>query len=580
MSNPTVTDILNVFDVDNQIFEITGTFRYRFFDPIEQVDEENRFVSDPVLYPPDVIGTPRYNRIQWKSKAPELTQIGLTSEIELVHRKNFFFASDLSPSYCVLTCAEKDLVQTQNHAISDNATTGSKLEYLLTTISSNEYTEDLEENLDSATDSSKIPVIDPTTNRPVEIVSVRDSIQAPDIQIRARSINSILTSSHRSPLSGGVYGSLLEKAKVLDKKRAAQDDPDARRLTTFFHTIQKIKDAPDTQFPSISRVGKPASYLKTWTPVGYAISKYRLTSGKETYMYTRFVADTIFDDPHVAYGQTYRYQLRPIYGKYLQEDAALRDDTVVFLGSEESAFIDITCTEERLPDPPRNPRFEYIQGSNIRVSWERPQSIVPDDVPVDSDDIKGYQLFIRSSLHEPYQLYRYFTFNNTRPSNLRMYAMETIKDDYIISSEYEIPEGVDVDATPRFYEHKEYVIPIRSNVDYYFALCSIDAHGNSSNYSAQYKVRRNNVTGEVDIQLVCPVGAPKQYPNLLIPGKLVQPSMKVSGYRWMDTYFCPDSQVSIPSMGVEAVNIQLFELETEVEKNITITMKQMPKSTK
>ena len=109
--------------------------------------------------------------------------------------------------------------------------------------------------------------------------------------------------------------------------------------------------------------------------------------------------------------------------------------------------------------------------------------------------------------------------------------METISDDYIISSEYETPDTVDPDDIVSFYEYREYVVPIRSNVDYYFALCSIDAHGNSSNYSAQYKIRRNNVTGEVDIQLICPVGAPKQYPNLLIPGRLVQPSMKVSGYK-------------------------------------------------
>ena len=48
----------------------------------------------------------------------------------------------------------------------------------------------------------------------------------------------------------------------------------------------------------------------------------------------------------------------------------------------------------------------------------------------------------------------------------------------------------------------------------------------------------------------------------------------------MDIYYAPDSQVSSPNIGGASVNIQLFELETEVEKNITITMNQMPKSTK
>ena len=246
---------------------------------------------------------------------------------------------------------------------------------------------------------------------------------------------------------------------------------------------------------------------------------------------------------------------------------------MVFIGSAESASIDIECTELKVPSPPRNPRFEYIGNSNIRVSWERPQSYVTDEsIQFDTNDIKGYQLFIRNSLTSPYQLYRYFTFNNTKPENLRMHALETIGDDYIISSEHPTSDSIAPDDIPEFYEYTEYILPIRSNVDYYFALCSIDAHGNSSEYSAQYKIRRNNVTGEVDIQLVCPVGAPKQYPNLLIPGKLVQPSFKASGYKFMDTYFAPDSSVSIPNFGGESVNIQLFDLETEVEKNIKITL--------
>lgn len=572
MSNKqTVSDILNLFDLDNQITNINGRFRYRYFDPIEQVDEFNRFANDPQKYPK---GTPRYVRLEWKSGNNELTRVGLGTETPLIHKRNFFFASDLSPSYCVLTVAEKELVQRQGHAISDNATTGSKLDYLLTTISSNEYTEDIEKNLDAVGTTTKIPVIDPVTNRPVEEVVISEHSQTPDIQVRARNIKHIVKSSNNSPLSRGVYEGMVEKATVLDKKLESKTEPDARRLTTLFNTIEQLgRD----KFPSVSRKGKPKGYLQNWEPIGYVISKYRVENGAETYMYSRFVADTIFDDPYVAYGRTYRYQLRPVFAKYVYEVA---DDTVVFLGSEESAFIDVVCKEDRMPSPPKNPKFEYALNNNIRIAWERPESYVLDDGLIDTDDIKGYQLFVRNSLYEPYQLYRYFTFNNTKPESLRIHSMETISDDYIISSEYDTPDTVDPDDIVSFYEYREYVVPIRSNVDYYFALCSIDAHGNSSNYSAQYKVRRNNVTGEVDIQLICPVGAPKQYPNLLIPGRLVQPSMKVSGYKFMDTYFCPDSQISIPNLEGESVNIQLFELETQVEKNITITMKQMPNSTK
>ena len=108
MSNtPTVTDIMNIFDVDNQISNITGSFRYRYFDPIEQVDEFNRFANDPQKYPK---GTPRYVRVKWVSNNKNLTPVGLDSDAELIHKQNFFFASDLSPTFCVLTVAEKELI--------------------------------------------------------------------------------------------------------------------------------------------------------------------------------------------------------------------------------------------------------------------------------------------------------------------------------------------------------------------------------------------------------------------------------------------------------------------------------------
>ena len=578
----TVTDIINFFDIDNQINEIVGTFRYRFFDPIEQIDENCRFLN-PNEIERDV---PRYCLVTWKTGQKEIVDIGLQDFHTFTHKENFFFASDLSPTYCVLVRDDKKMLQNQSHVISDNATTGSKLDYLLKTVNSNEYTEQLEENLDVVGSPTVIPVVDPTTNRPVEKVDINDKSQSPDMQIRAINSYSILKASQRSPLNRGIYDSVVEKAQIIQKQRNSlpKEERHSRKLTTLFTTIETIKEAGETSFFQISRAGKPDDYLQQWSLVGFVISKYRLQDDQEVYMYSRFSKITKLRDPYVAYGQTYRYQIRPVYGKYVNNKrigSSYLDNTVAFIGSSESASIDVECTELKVPSPPRNPRFEYIGNSNLKVSWERPSSYVSDEDKIfDTNDIKGYQILIRNSLIEPYRLFRYFTFNNTKPENLRMRSLETISDDYIISSEYSVPDTVAPDDIPEFYEYTEYILPIRSNMDYYFALCSIDAHGNSSEYSAQYKVRRNNVTGEVDIQLVCPVGAPKQYPNMLIPGKLVQPSFKVSGYKYMDTYFAPDAAVSMPSFGGEGANIQLFELETEVEKNIKITLNQMPKSSK
>lgn len=572
------TDILNLFDLPNEIKNIKGTFRYRFFDPIEQVDEKCRFINENR----DV---PRYVLIEWEAGEKKLYDLGLNDEDQLIHKKNFFFSSDLSSRFSVISPDDDGIEQTQSHVISDNTTDGSRLDYLLTTVNSNEYTEELEKTISSKNKKSKIPVLDPTTNRPVVITSVVDKIETSDAMIRSNNLHAILKNSAKSPLNGGIYDSILEKSEILDKKFASKVEPDARRFTSFADTIAKIKELDRTSFFSVSRSSRNDEFLQRWELCGYTVSKYRRTEGNDSYMYTRFVADKKFRDPYVAYGQTYRYQLRPVFAKYISsardQDGQFIDNTVVFIGAEESVFIDVECTELKVPSPPRNPRFEYVQNSNIRVTWERPESYVADEGSIyDTDDIKGYQLFIRNTLVEPYRLFRYFTFNNTVPSDLRMRSKETISDEYIITSEYPLADTIATDDIPNFYEYREYILNIRSNVDYYFALCSIDAHGNSSNYSAQYKVRRNNVTGEVDIQLVCPEGSPKQYPNLLIPGKLVNPSFKASGYKYMDVYFAPDSTVSVPNLNGESVNLQLFELETEVEKNITIEFKQRPNSTK
>ena len=40
----------------------------------------------------------------------------------------------------------------------------------------------------------------------------------------------------------------------------------------------------------------------------------------------------------------------------------------------------------------------------------------------------------------------------------------------------------------------------------------------------------------------------------------------------MDIYYAPDTEISKPSSNTPAVNIQLFELETQVEKNVAITL--------
>ena len=564
------TDIINHFDLPKEIKSIEGTFKYRFFVADEQVNEENSNLKESE---PDS----RYNLITWKGEGT-LRNIQWGEET-LVHRENLFFPGDLNSGFCILTTDEIEVSQRQDIKVSD-ASVGSKLDYLLTSVASNKFTEDLEENL-SSSKKTTIPVLDPTTGRPIKsTTSIDGKGQPSDIMIRNVNLHKVISYSNFSPLNRNVFSDIEESAMVISKssKSKLNKIEGKRVLTTLSYAMTELSNPASTstaKLISLFRGNNENSILKNWELIGYCVSKYRKNGDKQTYMYSRIVKSRQFRDPYVAYGQSYRYDIRPIYGKYQSDSSS----ELIILASDESAFIDIECVELRAPNPPKNIKFEYILNNQIRMNWSRPESYVVDENKAwETNDIKGYQIFLRTSLLEPYSLYRYFTFNNTYPRSATIYSKELITDEFIISSEYNFPADVDLKEIPKFYEFLEYILEIRPNTNYYVAMCSIDAHGNSSTYSAQYKIRRNNVTGEVDIQLVCPSGAPKQYPNLLVPGKLVNPSFKSSGYQHLDIYFAPDTQLSVPNIGEPAVNLQLFELETQIEKNITISIKERPKT--
>ena len=68
---------------------------------------------------------------------------------------------------------------------------------------------------------------------------------------------------------------------------------------------------------------------------------------------------------------------------------------------------------------------------------------------------------------------------------------------------------------------------------YIFAICTVDAHGNSSNLSAQYEVTLVSRDNSLKIDFISFPGAPKQYPNFMMSKKLFVDSMAVSNVNKM-----------------------------------------------
>jgi len=573
MTKVKATKVINHFDLLPEILGIQGTFRYRYFDYLEQVEQDSRFILNKDL--PDV---PRYNLIEWTGNK-DIAYMNFDSFDEaLIHKESLFFNADLQEGFITYTSDDESVDQEIKRKISDNSDQASRLDYLLTKIASSEDTEKIEEQISKL--KGQMPVLDETTNRPIIQTDIKISNQAPDIIMGSEDVDTILKYSKRSPFSSDEFDKAISIAEAVAKKEKEKIKENTGSSRYLTH-ISYLMSHPDLDLPEIPRYNP--YFLTTFELIGYSVSKYLISSnGLLEYICTRFVTERRYKDVYIAYGKKYRYEIRPVFAKYVEPDN-IDNERVVFISSDESNYIDIECKEEKSPSPPRNLDFEYVLNSKIKLTWERPESYVADvsdefgnrETPTsklyDTDDIKGYQVFVRNSLLEPYRLFKYFTFNNTFPIEARIKPPEIIPEEYVKS--YEDNRTTNTEKEIRFYEPTEFTINIRPNTDYYFAMCSIDAHGNTSQYSAQYKIRRNNVTGEVSADMVSVQGAPKQYPNLLIPSKLLRPSFTVSGYRYMDIYYAPDTNISKPNVNVPSTNINLFELTTQVEKNIEITLR-------
>jgi hypothetical protein len=73
-----------------------------------------------------------------------------------------------------------------------------------------------------------------------------------------------------------------------------------------------------------------------------------------------------------------------------------------------------------------------------------------------------------------------------------------------------------------------------------YTLASVDAHGMSSNYSAQIQMSYNKYTNKLTTKLISEPNAPKPYPNLLVQVDAFEDAIKVSGYERLKVFFDPE----------------------------------------
>lgn len=257
-------------------------------------------------------------------------------------------------------------------------------------------------------------------------------------------------------------------------------------------------------------------------------------------------------DKNVRYGGVYVYKIRTVCKvKSIIRDIDRVDPvydqlTVAeFLIASEGVTTSVSCTETVSPPPPVRVRARLEPRIKKPVlNWQFPLN--------PQRDIKRFQVFKRSTVNEAFTLICEYDFDD---SMIRTEPIEVANTNVL----YRI-------QSPRldFIDHS-YTVGEKA----IYALSCVDAHGYSSNLSAQLEVFYDRFKNKIKTKMISGEGAPKPYPNLLLESDAFDDAIKVSGYDRMSVFFDPeyyrvlksvDNQAAKKSIvGQKNVNNDYFE---------------------
>jgi hypothetical protein len=201
-------------------------------------------------------------------------------------------------------------------------------------------------------------------------------------------------------------------------------------------------------------------------------------------------------DAAVKYGKTYKYIIYPVYVTSIPTSSDYHTYDQYIVCGYPYFTKSILCKENKRPIPPAQLFFKYNESrKKLKVSWANPLEL--------QGDIKGYQVFKRYSLNDPFVLIRQIEFHDEKDVYQRNQNVSN-----------EVVENINNQNVTQYFDDK-----FRPEALQIYCICSIDAHGFVSNYSSQYCVKYDAGGKKCIIDLVSTSGAPLHMPNLLIPRK-------------------------------------------------------------
>lgn len=281
--------------------------------------------------------------------------------------------------------------------------------------------------------------------------------------------------------------------------------------------------------------------------VGYVIDKMEIQSDGSTQAFPPIIVDNPKSsqtvDLRVKYGSTYSYAVRTIAQFTLTAVDADYGDVAtikVLVSSRPSHKVYVETTEDIAPPPPSDLNFTWdyerinpstaehdpttgqaLPGTgtpgSLLVHWTFP--------PNSQRDIKKFQVFRRRSINEPFELIKMFDFDDA--------------DIKYPNLELPDPRLVETLSSPCSFLFDD---DFERNSRFIYSLAAIDAHGFTSNYSAQFEVWFDIFKNRLEKRLISHAGAPKPYPNLYLEQELFTDTIRVAGSnsRRCKIYFNPE----------------------------------------
>jgi hypothetical protein len=294
-------------------------------------------------------------------------------------------------------------------------------------------------------------------------------------------------------------------------------------LRDYYVVTNDTPDESDVnpRFDGLPTSESTSGILPPPTLLGYMIEKFS-DDPAESYP-KRFIVPRgtrSYLDAAIKYGKTYSYRIRSIVAVYtvaevVYESSVPRPCIIPFV-SNPTKLLSLKASESVPPTSPADFNLHWnYQDSTLQIVWSFPNN--------PQRDIKYWQVFRRGSINEPFALIRMIDF-----------------DDSTVRSEF--PETIDPSLISKFQSSVNYYVDpeFSKDSDHIYTMCSVDAHGQSSNYGMQFRVRFDRYKNKLIKELISPSGAMKQYPNTYLNAELTLDSVKSSGATKMRIYFDPE----------------------------------------